>query len=102
MKIMTEKLNRRQIYSSNAFLSRSNIYCIYTASYRSRCFRCKFNSSCQYSFIKIYYNEDGNCIKCLRFTPQREPGETCDKDVGLYYSNVSHYDYNYFRAGRIL
>lgn len=87
---MTEKLNRKHIYSSYAFLSKSNIYCLRVGSYRSKCYRCKYESSCPYSFIIVYYNNEGNCIKCLRFVPKRLPGDILDRDVGLYSTDEPH------------
>ena len=98
---MTEKLNRDHIYSSYAFLSKSNIYCLKVGSYRSKCYRCKYKSSCPYSFIIVYYNNEDNCIKCFRFVPERLPGDLLDRDVGLYSTDELYSEYNYFRAGKI-
>lgn len=97
---MTEKLNRIHIYGSAAYLTKSNTYSLWRRSHRSSCSRCKYSSSCPYSYIIVYFNKDGNCIKCLRFTPIREAGESFDRDVGLYTPDETYYVYDYFRSGR--
>ena len=96
---MTRKLNKLLYYQSNGYKNDSDIYCLYSGSERSRCHKCKFISSCPYSFMKVFFNNEGNCIKCFRFIPI---DESFDKNVGLYSTHENHHEYIYFSAGKIL
>lgn len=96
---MTKKLNKLLFYQSNGYKNDPNIYYLYSGSERSNCCRCKYYVTCPYSYMKVYYNKEGNCIKCFRFIPY---DESFDKNVGLYSTHENHYEYIYFRAGKIL
>lgn len=96
---MTKKLNKLLFYQSNGYKNNSNMYYLYSGSERSNCIRCKYYLSCPYSYMKVYYNTSGNCIKCFRFIPY---DESFDKNVGLYSSHETHHEYIYFRAGKKL
>lgn len=96
---MTEKLNKLSIFQSNGYKSDTNMYYLYSGSERSNCYKCTFQSSCPYSYMKVYHNEAGHCVKCFRFIPS---GEYSYKDVSIYCSTKSNYEHICFRAGRIL
>lgn len=95
---MTKKLNVKCIYRSNGYKSDSNLYYLYEGSYRSKCYRCEFYSTCPYSYMNIYNTEEGNCIKCLQFIPH---GEYSYKYVSLYSSGKTPDMYMYFNEGKI-
>lgn len=94
---MIEKLNVKYIYRSNGYKSDSNLYYLYDGSYRSKCHRCVFHTICPYSYMNIYYTEEGNCIKCLRFIPM---GEYSYKYVSLYSAGKIRDMYMYFTEGK--
>ena len=96
---MTEKLNKLLYYQSNGYKSDSDIYYLYSGSDRCSCHKCKYYPTCSYSYRKVYYDNEGRCIKCFRFIPI---DESFDKNVGLYSTHENHYEYIYFRAGKIL
>lgn len=94
---MIKKLNKLFFYQSIGYKLDSNIYYLYLSSDRSMCYKCKFYSSCPYSFMRKYCNEGGNCIKCFRFIPRNE---SFDNNVGLYSTDSNLYEYICFRAGK--
>lgn len=94
-----KKLNVKYTYRSNGYKSDSNMYYLNDGSYRSKCYRCVFYSVCPYSNMNIYYTEEGNCIKCLRFIPE---GEYSYKYMSLYSAGGSRDMYMYFTEGKIL
>lgn len=96
---MTKKLNKLLYYLSNGYKSDTNMYYLYSGSERSNCYRCTYQSSCPYSYMRVYRNESGNCIKCFRFIPS---GKYSYKEVSLYCSDGTYYEYNCFKAGKIL
>lgn len=95
---MTEKLNRRHVYQTYGYRFKSNIFYLYGKSSRCRCYQCKFNISCPYSYMRVYLDREGHYIKCLRFVPKEEPS---DKNVSLYTIDSKHYLYIYFKEGRV-
>lgn len=95
---MIEKLNRRHVYQTYGYRFKSNLIYLYNTSSRRRCYRCKFNTSCPYSYMRFYQDEDGRYIKCLRFVPSEGP---TDKNVSLYSIDSKHYLYIYFKEGRV-
>lgn len=93
-----KKLNIKYIYRSNGCKLDNIMYYLHNGSYRGQCYRCRFDSICPYSYITIYRNYEGYCIKCLRFIPD---GEYSYKYVNLY-STVETFDkYNYFKDGKV-
>lgn len=95
---MTNKLNIKYIYRSNGCKLDPNMYYLHSDSYRNRCNRCRFNLFCPYSYMGIYYNEEGNCIKCLRFRPYDEYSY---KYVNLYTTIEAIRLYQNFEDGKV-
>lgn len=99
VKFMIKKLNKLLYYQSNGYKPDSDIYYLYSGSERSSCHKCKYYLTCPYSYRRVYYDNEGHCIKCFRFIPI---DESFDRNVGLYSTDKNHYEYFHFRAGKIL
>lgn len=80
---MTKKLNVSNLYHTYAYKPYPGMYYVSTSSVRGMCFSCKYNSSCPYSYMKIYRERQNYIIKCMRYVPYEY---TEIRSVGLYFN----------------